>query len=594
MVISLSEFRKKTFCGIRLPWALITRKNRILLRLTITEFKFYSLQLYYTSFRTNWSFKISQVYEFYHKIASAVYVMKPRIFILINVKSYHYHVMSQHENNIKISITLANSSMAHLTIHDGPGSLSPTIFEAANALTTDMIQTSAFAVFINILLSDFHINASFSLAMTASYNRRHVLSCVNYQHGLIRARSSKLTNTVCLATIKQQSEIGVHVQTFQFYGPTVATALSPSVCQYGGLSFKFGSKHTYYDLCGSTNGYSISSVNRSISFVVVWFSGYSQGLVIAHLSLLDCKIMYSELVMSQKTLLKPNNLVHPHILTGCMTFLCPALQNRYQEACIMELGPPALGSVQISLIARSGLSSCEPSYLNSKNTERNISIKTVSMDNWPLTSLSNVSHSFHKLGDYVVKRFDYLHSATIYLPYMCNKRATRKQFGVNVKISSCVIIEEGIDDKKVIVNNIPALMDRCVRLIYYFSPRHNVEANHTEFLHVDTGDVENLLIITVDYVQCPEECKNYKYKTFVRVDSGKTVLEYTTAVGNPTFTGDYHRGFRVSILTPDPLCNQHLQCKMLLFVSEEKNSYAKKKVEQLLDDIPTLYFHHNK
>ena len=547
----------------------------------------YSLQLFYTAFRTNWIYKISQVFEVYHKTASAVYGTQPHIFMVINVKSYYYHVMSQHENNIEIRITQTNWKMSHFTIHDGPGSLSPTLFKAE--YNTDIIQTSAFVVFIHILLSDFHINASFSLEVTAVYNRRHVLTCVNYQQGLIEARSNKLTNTVCLATITHRSEIGMHVKTFQFYGPTVSTVLSPSVCQYGGLDFKFGSSNTYSELCESVDNYVLSSVNRSISFIVVWFAGYSQGEIIAHLSLTDCTTMYPELFMSQKTLLKPTNLIHPHSLVGCITIVCPALQNRYQETCIIKLGPPALGSVQISLATESILTSCEPSYL--KTTKENLSIKTVSMDNWPLTLRNNVDQTFHNLDDYFEKSFDYLHSATIYLPYTCNRSATRKQSGVNVKMSSCVTIGEGIDDKKVIVNNIPALMDRCVQLTYDFTPRHNVEANYTEFLHVDTGDVKNIFSIMVDYVQCPVECRNYKYKTFVRVDDGKAVLEYTASVGNPTSTRYYHRGFRVSILTPDPLCNQHLQCKMLLFVKEIHKGYVHHSVEQLLDDIPTIYFH---
>ena len=142
-----------------------------------------------------------------------------------------------------------------------------------------------------------------------------------------------------------------------------------------------------------------------------------------------------------------------------------------------------------------------------------------------------------------------------------------------------------------IVNNIPALMDRCVQSRYDFTPHHNVEANYTEFLHVDTGNAKNIFSITVYHVKCPVEFRNYRYKTFVRVDDGKTVLEYKTSVGNPTSTRYYHRGFRVSILAPDPLCNQHLQCQMRLFVKEENKGYGQQQVAQLLDDIPTLYFH---
>ena len=364
----------------------------------------YSLQLFYTAFRTNWIYKISQVFEVYHKTASAVYVTQPHIFMVINVKSYDYHVMSQHKNNIEIRIIQINWKMSHFTIHDGPGSLSPTLFKAE--YNTDIIQTSA-------------------LEVTAVYNRRHVLTCVNYQQGLIEARSNKLTNTVCLATITHRSEIGMHVKTFQFYGPTVSTVLSPSVCQYGGLDLKFGSSNTYSELCESVDNYVLSSVNRSISFIVVWFAGYSQGEIIAHLSLTDCTTMYPELVMSQKTLLKPTNLIYPHLLVGCITIVCPALQNRYQETCILKLGPPALGSVQISLATENILTSCEPSYL--KTTKANFSIKTVSMNNWPLTLRNNVSHTFHNLDDYFEKSFDYLHSATIYLL----TRATEERRGNN-------------------------------------------------------------------------------------------------------------------------------------------------------------------
>ena len=70
----------------------------------------------------------------------------------------------------------------------------------------------------------------------------------------------------------------------------------------------------------------------------------------------------------------------------------------------------------------------------------------------------------------------------------------------------------------------------------------------------------------VGYSKCPMNCRHYIYSIFVKMMDNKTVRRYTTNVGQYTYTGKYHRGLRLTISPPDPLCDQHMQCQLQLII----------------------------
>ena len=75
-------------------------------------------------------------------------------------------------------------------------------------------------------------------------------------------------------------------------------------------------------------------------------------------------------------------------------------------------------------------------------------------------------------------------------------------------------------------------------------------------------------LINVRYSSCPIECRNYRYSVYVRSKDNETVFQQTAYVGRELTAGHNHRGYRVSIIKPDQLCSQHMNCVLQLWVNE--------------------------
>ena len=109
--------------------------------------------------------------------------------------------------------------------------------------------------------------------------------------------------------------------------------------------------------------------------------------------------------------------------------------------------------------------------------------------------------------------------------------------------------------------------------------------SYMSFIHPDTGHVNNGSSLHVNYYKCPMECRYFRYTTLIRSEDGKTVIEYTTNVGQVTHIDLYHRGFKVTILKPDQLCPQHMNCELEIFTN-----YLSHKDDKRYDH-PTLHFY---
>ena len=586
-IVLRSKFESESYCGTRLPWSMITKGDTLVLYLMIREHKDYNLQVYYSSFHANWISDISSILNIYNEGFSSFAIGRPTFKIL----SYEYYVMSHPDNYLQIYVKTNTYFKGSLTIHDGPGSLSPKILENKGSQTTGWkTETRAFWAFIHIMLFDFDIISYMPLLkITMDYNIRIIPLCANEDRLVIVAKSNISKNSVCMDKLTlTQHYITLTVETFLFSGPTMVTDLSDSVCQYGGLLVQFRRSRTKeYGFCEPLHDYTIYTGEYTINVILVWFAGYSSGHFRGFLGKSHCKSYYPEFTKS------PIEPIYQHgeatSLHGCTVFVSPSLITEDKSPFYIKLGPPAMGSADITVTHLNTLSSCEPEY--SKPEHRKdvpLTVQTISSDNWPLNAKSVENYTEIPYSRHVHRYFlfQYLNSAKIVLPHTCKTGLIKSQLAVIAQISTCIY--EVVEPSQVIINKIPSLVHTtCGDVVYRFTPTGVNGRSYMNFIHPDRGYmyVDDISELHVNYYKCPMECRYFRYKTIIRSEDGKTVFEYTTRVGQVTHIGRHHRGFRVTILKPDQLCQQHMNCELELF----RRYFAPN--DNKSDDHPTLHFY---
>ena len=568
MSLVYTKVESETYCGFRVPWDIIVKRNQMFIHLSIRELKYYSVELFYSNFRPSWITNLSLALTIYSDGSPSFYFITPFTFFDKNVKSYTYNVMSHHENYLLIHVSANNLFKTHIIIYDGPGNLARNLLEVNDAQQTiyRYIRTTAFMAFIDIKLLDSGLNYSKIINITTKYSKQKVDDCVYLQRGLIEAKSNKWKNMACMRKFELfMYEIQIIFRAFKFVGPNMLTMLSNSVCQYGGLFVEFNSREQQYEFCESIDyDYILRSSNKSLTLIVVWFSGYSQGKLRANLMSSDCRTSHAEFYLSKSTLLLPNILHKQTLSQYCEIFICPALLNHHQMRFTVQFGPYSLGTIRLEVIQFYTLSACEPDVKYDHRPE--VSIRSISLENWPLHSTPNISQIDYNISDRFVMTFAYLHEANVSLGYICKPEMTRLQMAIQVTQSSC----QKWANMNHIVNNIPSLSASCQQISkhirYFFTPTNNDSKGYIDFIYKDTGHINDGFDLEVKYLKCPMICRNYRYRLLVRMVDDKTVLEYKTSVGQSISTGKYHRGVRVTILPPDPLCDQHLLCELHLHI----------------------------
>ena len=452
---SHSVIKTEAYCDFRVPWNFITRGNTIMLHLVIRKFNVYSLQLFYSSFDSSWLTDVSTVLKMYKDDFGSFDVAKP--YSPENTLVYEYYVMSRKDNYLKIHMTVNMISKSYLVIHDGPGPSSPL------------------------------------------HNMRRGILCTNLNKGSIAAISNIRGNTVCMDNIYSRYEfIILYVEKFIFSGPNMMTYLSDPVYQYGGLLVYFNDGTNHYDFCESLHKYKIYTWANSLTFILVWFSGYSRGNLTTFLKISDCKPYYHELSTSINTLKK-------HNIHACRIQVCPALQQRNRRDFVFRLSQ--IGPADITLRRFNTLISCEPGYAETTLEHKSIiRFSAWAFDDWPLSVRSNINHTLHNVTTTVVKKIDNLVSAIIRLPLICKLDMTRVQMAVFLRQSKCNLFPDG-EVRQMPVVNIPGLMFPCGKKIYEFTPTGKGPKNYVNFIYTDNSHINIGALINVIYSSCPIECR---------------------------------------------------------------------------------------
>ena len=578
ILLSYTKYKSEPYCGARIPWSIITEGNALVVHLTITEYKRYALQFFYSSFHTNWISAITSVLHIYNDGFGIVRTYSTKF------KSYEFYVMSHPDNYLEIRVISKTNFKGHFfTIRDGPGSLSPIIFEYEDLQTTEtIIKTSAFWAFIQIILFDFDMSSYLPFQIRIAQSIRSFPLCTKEDINVIVAKSIFWKNTVCMETFYfEKRYLTLNVETFLFSGPNKVTDLSASVCQYGGLLVQFNGRLKEYGLCEPLHDHVFYIGNNSFNLILVWFKVYSRGLFNGFIGESDCKAYYPEFdMLANQPMYRNYEPISKH---GCTIFLSPSPIAEKQSPFNITFGPPAIGSTVLAFIhLNTRLSLCEPEYSYEEHDQNVIIVETVSSDNWPLNVGSLVNYTQIQFSSDVHRnfRFEYLENAKISLPYTCNPAFRRLQLAVVIQVSTCVLTRG--HERELVMNKIPSLADTCQLATYLFTPTGVTRKSYMNFIHTDKGYQTIGGEIYVNYRQCPVECQNYRYSIFVKREDEETVLEYTTRVGQATYVGHYHRGFKVTILKPDKLCHQHMECVLELLTSNLDNKP---------EDHPTLRFY---
>ena len=147
--------------------------------------------------------------------------------------------------------------------------------------------------------------------------------------------------------------------------------------------------------------------------------------------------------------------------------------------------------------------------------------------------------------------FDYLQALDIVLWMSCSK--SMKGMGLVIKISECMDLRE-----QRVVGNLPALSSRCDRA-YTMDPYLHV---YRVFIFKTADSLHRATTVSVDYLSCSEECRQYSYFMIVLGTYANARYEYKTQVGQNLSTDIRHNGFRLSIIPPADVCANRCACTL--------------------------------
>ena len=564
MVLISAQFKSEEYCGFRVPWTLIIKENRVYIRMSLSSMKPYAVKLFYVGFQLNWIRNIQQIHKLrmFRKNKSftkSIEVIKSLYMPHTSIIQYTYCLITSLNRYFKIYIPYNHLTKSDVIVHDGPGRLSNIIFDfnAQIYFQNAVINSSASSIFLRIQQVNFTVVRFHSKIFINNKNK--LPTCKrNDKNNIITIKASNSINIACMYGLKGYFS-KIVIQSFQFHGPNMIDS-SKFVCQYGGLMVLL-TEISRFELCENVHDLNIYSALDIIALMFVTFSGYSFGHLKAEIITIPCPTTYIELF-------SPGNLFESHLSKGCKKFICPPAINSMPK-CAIKLGPPPLGTTEIRIEPMETLSSCNPQYDNITSNEiMTVSMKSVIVDNWPFNLKRILSHTWTNITNPTRKIFNYVHSTNLMVPRLCKN--SRLQFAVFVRTSTCTVRKKA-ETQYHVVNHIPVFTEDCRAYPYKFKPVEKDNARigeYHDFFYKDSGDINRGHIVIAKYRTCPMKCRNYKYSTFVRQIDGRTVLEFTANVGNLTFTGEYHRGFRVSMLIHNTTCQRDLECTLSLFIQK--------------------------
>ena len=567
MVLVYKPQTRDEYCGKRLPWTLLVPVHEAYLQITVMDHRTYSLMIFYSGIHINWISDIAQVDSVFLKVKMLAMIPLQNQYSEINIISFKYYIMSNQNENVHIDAIFHAAFKGELVIYDGPGILANVLLNISNTSSakTEIIVTSSFSSFIFVsgheLDEDVTLNTR-SKIVTQSAGCRTTTS--------LNVTSSNLKNVVCVAKYRVSTGyVAMNVSSLTFDGPDTLMG-DRYRCDYGGLFIFIGQEgETQFNFCDGVQNLPIYSQTGLFYFILVWFSGYSRGQFIGKVFSSECGLYYVEL-LSDERIHKPDITIDLKSPSACHSFVCAPPTNNIQSTCSLKLDYGSVGTVSIKTKYHQTLGKCDP--IESKTVSKRqleYSLNVSYSDNWPFGSPIN-AHTHHNSSEANEHNFDYVHYVKLSLHLLCNEIEPRQQSSVNIMISKCTK-HRNQQYTEFVVQSIPALTESCLQYVYEFTPedKHiNKDGNYHDFIYKDSGQINRGRDISIKYVTCPSECRNYKFALIVKEVDKTSIIERIVDVGHTVSTGFYHRGFRITILPPERLCARNSECKLSLSVAK--------------------------
>ena len=586
--------KTEAYCGLRVPWTFIMQDHRVLLQFVISNNKEYTFKLFYSSFHPNWISNVSRILKKSHPPLSSINYFSASLNLFeVNIVYYGYYIFARRQERLYISVALSDLRNIRLRIHDGPGPLSNTLvyIDGEKIDKALYIRSTAYAAFVWIKPIDSEQNTSVTFHIKL---RRKVFTfreCASkYVNGILKLKSNKWTTVACVFNFGKPDEfVGFDVISFEFYGPSMFTDLTAFYCQYGGLEIEVEENGGTFLTCENVQGLEIHSQHQSITLIVAWFSGYSQGHILTSTTLTYCRYFYADLPSPAGLY---NNSVDAVLKFDsermCNFLICRPSLDDSQTKCVFKLGPPDPGTATIKVILKDYIYPCTPDSSIVELYDRNISMTAVFSDDYPFT-LVNTTRSYAITQMFLktsTETYNYLHNATAVVPHLCMRFGSYKQLAMHVIISTCSPTPPGFLAFIMIVNNMPGLTDHCLNVGFDITPAAKVNnknknyfnyfmylrdkkriSNFSDLHFSENGYVHKTYEVRLIYMKCPTECKTYKYSIYVKAVDNATIYEYTSNVGDYTLIQEHHRGFRISLSTDQAPCQSYTSCHIRLTIS---------------------------
>ena len=565
--------RSGYYCGRRLPWMVIIPTEEAYLHMTLVGGVEYKLNIFYSSFQHSWIRQLISVKQ--------MHIENNRIIstgVESDINSFQYYILTNYINRMELHVYSTCVENCYLSLHDGPGALSRIIFQLNTTDTPggSMVRTSAYWAFLDILFPDHYVTdrpINITISIRLAPNLKIIQN--TFLRGVYSYTSDNMENTVCsdyFETPAPDETIFLHVNKFIYSGPNTLSDIPSQQCQYGGLFVRFDLTEKWFEFCDDISDLNIHSSHDGIYVALFWFSGYSQGSIIADFQKDACGIIYLEL-NHELQIHKENIITKVNQSLGCHYIVCPPLQKDIQRLCTIQLGPPSVGTTQIEVILYDTLDPCDQRFVNVPSEQKlTYELKVKYSSNWPFDiHNSTTQQTLYDFSSGNVHKYQYLESGNITSTLFCTNDSPRAQVTYFVVSSLCDIRKHAL--KKAMVINIPAFSDKCLMLGYTFiATKEHLFVNNRDFrnhfIYKDTGHINTGHFVSMNYDNCPIECQNYKYSVFVRHIDDRTIIEHTAHVGHVIFTGFYHKGFRISIFLPAKICLKHLKCILTVYISK--------------------------
>ena len=550
MNVTYAEKTLGTYCGSRVPWTLLIPTHKAYINLTTIARKSYTLYIFYSGLHNDWISNIIQVDTLSCVAPFSIHLRAENFTMKKN--TLYFHITTNKTSSLEIFVTSVSGIAGGITIHDGPGPLSEILFEKSESGTSlyKKLRTTAFYAFININM--YPTNNSYLFLIKSIRNKgMGCITMITRHRGVLREQSKKSRNVVCINSITfSNTPKGLFILAFHFFGPNQLISSLGIECQYGGLMVEFDNNGKHIELCSNVNKLSLYS-GFSITFSLVWFSGYSKGIIISALKQGRCPNFYVELYPPE--ILYKSAVVFKHDESlSCYQIVCPPLVRAVQRTCNLQLG--SVGTAEIHISRSKTLEKCDPILINRfQDFFFDYDLNVSYFNNWPFGPINNTYARYNLSTS--VHYFKYLHKGTLRFNLYCKESDPRQQVHVLVKKSSCKV--DNANMHVLISQNIPQLSKSCMSYALSFTPREKgvpEELNYHSFIYKDNGDVHTGNDIYLNYTHCSTKCRKYKFVVFVNSAENHTIFEYVSKVGYSISTGYYHRGFRVNLLMPEREC----------------------------------------